>query len=108
MGWEVVIFALALAGVAVGCLAPAGWLPVFKHDKLLHFLAFAMLTVLATLAVRDWAHWPWSLLALLLAGWLIEVLQKLVPGRNFCWRDMAANAGGIASAATIVMLIRAF
>lgn len=108
MGWEVVIFALALSGVALGCLAPAGWLPVLKHDKLLHFLAFAMLTGLASLAVRDWAHWPWWLLALLVTGWLIEVLQKLVPGRNFCWRDMGANAAGIASAATVVLLIRAF
>lgn len=107
MGWEVVVFALALAGVAGGCLAPAGWLPVLKHDKLLHFLAFALLTLLAALALRDWAWWPGCLLGLLFAGWLIEVLQKLVPGRNFCWRDMAANAAGIACAAGVVLLIRA-
>lgn len=108
MNWEVGVFALAMAGVVAGCLAPAGWLPVLKHDKLLHFLAFALLTLLASMALDDWARWPFCLLGLLFLGWLIEVLQKLVPGRNFCWQDMAANAAGIASAAGVVLLIRAF
>ncbi len=32
------------------------------------------------------------------AGVVIELLQFLVPGRGFCWRDVAANAAGIAAA----------
>jgi VanZ family protein len=39
------------------------------------------------------------LAGLLLAGWLIECLQQLVPGRGFSWRDMAANAAGVAAGA---------
>ena len=39
-----------------------------------------------------------ALAAVFVASWLIEVLQNLVPGRNFCWRDMAANTAGVACA----------
>ena len=44
------------------------------------------------------------LLGLLVAGWLIECLQALVPDRRFCWRDMAANAAGIAFATVAAQL----
>lgn len=108
MGWEVALFILALAGVSVGCLLPANWLPLLPHDKWLHFFAFAGLTVLAARITPVGVSLLFTLGALLLAGWLIEVLQKLVPGRNFCWRDMAANAAGIAVAAVGILLVRAF
>ncbi|AKU24024.1 VanZ family protein [Massilia sp. NR 4-1] len=107
MAWEWICFGLALAGVALGCLLPAGWLPLLPHDKLLHFLAFAGLTVLAGRIAPDWAQLQYWLLGLLVAGWLIEVLQKLVPGRSFCWRDLAANAAGIAVAASAILLVQA-
>ncbi|UMR31016.1 VanZ family protein [Massilia sp. MB5] len=101
------VFGLAMAGVALGCLLPARWLPLLPHDKLLHFLAFAGLTVLAARLAPGWAELRYWLLGLLVAGWLIEVLQKLVPGRSFCWRDLAANAAGIAVAASAILLLQA-
>ncbi|NVE01399.1 VanZ family protein [Massilia sp. BJB1822] len=107
MAWEWMVFGLALAGVVAGCLLPARWLPLLPHDKLLHFLAFAGLTVLAARLAPDWAELRYWLLGLLVAGWLIEVLQKLVPGRSFCWRDLAANAAGIAVAASAILLLQA-
>jgi len=108
MGWELMVFVLAGGAVSAGCLLPAGWLPVLPHDKLLHFVAFAGLTVLAAQVAPAWPQLlPW-LVGLLLAGWLIELLQKFVPGRSFCWRDLAANAAGIAAAATGILLVRAF
>ena len=48
------------------------------------------------------------LLGLLVAGWLIECLQALVPDRRFCWRDIGANAAGIAFAAIGAQLYVSF
>lgn len=105
--WELFFFMAALTTVAAGCLAPAGWLPLLPNDKLLHFLAFGGLTLLATRIAPDWDEQRYWLLGLLVGGWLIEVLQRWVPGRAFCWRDLAANAAGIATAAGAAALTHA-
>lgn len=100
------MFLAAAVAVAAGCLLPARWLPLLPHDKLLHFLAFAGLS---TLALRIEPAWPWRALwltGLLLAGLAIELLQKLVPGRSFCWRDMGANTAGIGTAILVFGLLQ--
>ncbi|MES2298112.1 MAG: VanZ family protein [Pseudomonadota bacterium] len=86
---------------AAGCLVPNRYLPRLPNDKLMHFGAFAVLSALALHMARDRAEAALWLLALLVAGWLIECLQILVPERAFCWRDVAANAGGIACSAIL-------
>lgn len=105
MAWELIFFLLALAVVSAGCLAPSGWLPVLPNDKLLHFGAFAALTLLALRLAHGWRELGYWLVGLLVAGWVIEVLQNLVPGRRFCWRDLGANAAGIAVAACCAPLL---
>ena len=107
MRWEMILFALAGALVVFGCLLPNAWLPPLPNDKLLHFLAFGGLTALALrMAPSGGAAWAW-LAGLLLAGWLIEILQGWVPGRRFCWRDLGANAAGIATAALLTQALTA-
>lgn len=108
MSWELWLFVAALAAVAIGCLLPSGWLPVLPNDKLLHFGAFAGLTVLATLNAGSYRALGWWVLGLLAAGLLIEILQNLVPGRSFCWRDQAANVAGIGAAALCSPLLLHF
>lgn len=98
MSWELLVFIAAAGAVIIGCLLPAGWLPPLPHDKLLHFGAFLVLTTLALRIAPDWEGRIVWLLGLLAAGLVIEMLQKSVPGRSFCWRDMAANTAGIAAA----------
>jgi len=106
MAWNMLIFIMAISAVTLGCLLPAGWLPLLPHDKLLHFVAYAGLTVLAWRLAPAWPQFLLWQLGLLLAGALIELLQQLVPGRSFCWRDLAANAAGISAAAGSILLIR--
>lgn len=106
MSWELIVFVAAACAVALGCLLPARWLPLLPHDKLLHFIAFAGLSTLALLIEPDWSRRLVWLLGLLLAGLAIELLQKLVPGRSFCWRDMGANTAGIAAATLAFGLIK--
>ena len=95
------ILLLAFGGLVVtaGCLAPKHWLPPLPHDKLLHFVAFGGLSLLAGRIAETQIELLTWLVGLLLAGGIIEGLQIFIPGRNFCWRDIAANTAGIVSAA---------
>jgi len=99
MSVDLICFCVAIVIISLGCLLPSGVLPILPHDKLLHFLAFGGLTLIAAHIAADWEQLRYWLLGLVVAGWLIEVLQIWVPGRNFCWRDMGANVAGIAVAA---------
>jgi hypothetical protein len=99
MGWNMVLFGAAVSAVTAGCLVPNRWLPRLPNDKFMHFAAFALLSVLALRMAGDRAEAALWLAGLLVAGWAIECLQALVPDRRFCWRDIGANAAGIAAAA---------
>lgn len=99
MGGEVILFVGVAVALSAGCLMPNRWLPKLPNDKLMHFAAFAVLSALA-LRIADGAFESAAwLLGLLAGGWVIECLQSLVPDRAFCWRDIGANAAGIAFAA---------
>lgn len=94
----VVLFALTGALVLWGMLTTSprvpGW--VCRHDKLMHFLAFAWLAVLAQAALPEFsAGLLWMGLSAL--GLLAEGLQHLSASRRFCWRDALANSFGAAS-----------
>jgi hypothetical protein len=89
------LFICACALVVAGCLVPNRWLPRLPNDKLMHFGAFAGLAALALAVAGSRTEGALLLGALLVGGWAIECLQQLVPDRSFCWRDIAANAGGI-------------
>jgi len=102
------LLGLAMAAVCVGCLVPNRWLPPLPNDKFLHFASFAVLSGLALRVADNPLEAVLWLAGLLVAGWLIECLQSLVPDRHFCWRDLAANAAGIAFAAGCAMVYSTF
>lgn len=90
--------------MSAGCLVPNRWLPSLPNDKLMHFSGFAVLTLLALRIAHGRTESLLWLCGLLVAGWLIECLQQLLPDRGFSWRDIAANAGGIVFAALCAWL----
>ena len=92
---ELVLFIIGACAVFCGCLLPKRWLPALPNDKLLHFAAFGGLTLLAGRMAESKMELIAWLAGLLLAGLIIEGLQSRVPGRAFCWRDMAANTAGV-------------
>lgn len=94
-----VLLGMAMSAVCVGCLVPNRWLPPLPNDKFLHFAAFAVLSLLALRVAQGRTEAILWLLGLLVASWVIECLQALVPDRRFCWRDIGANAAGIACTA---------
>jgi len=106
---DLLLLGMAMSAVLVGCLVPNRWLPPLPNDKLLHFASFAVLAGLALRVAQGRTEAVLWLLGLLIAGWLIECLQgAFVADRRFCWRDMAANASGIAFTACAAQLYASF
>jgi VanZ family protein len=105
MGWEMMAFVGAATALCAGCLVPNRWLPPLPNDKLLHFAGFAVLSALALRVADGRTEAALWLTGLLVGGWLIECLQALVPDRKFCWRDIAANAAGIAFVAVCAQIM---
>lgn len=109
IAWPWIGFIVGALGVSAGCLLPPRWLPpLLPNDKLLHFLAFGGLSLLAGQIATNEIKLAWWLAGLFIAGWLIEVVQKWVPGRDFCWRDLAANTAGIVLAGYSLLLLDAY
>lgn len=73
---------------------------VHRHDKAMHFGAFALLAALAQVTwpgATAYALW----VSLSLVGLLTEGMQHMLTSRRFCWRDATANALGAAAALTL-------
>ncbi|MFZ6768246.1 VanZ family protein [Undibacterium sp. Di26W] len=99
------LFALSAMLVCVGSLLPAKWMPPIKHDKFAHFVAFGGMVLIARILVANLHELAaWSV-GLLVAGFCIELLQGFVPGRQFCWKDLLANAAGISSGLLVCLLL---
>jgi VanZ family protein len=105
MRWESVVFLIGLVAIPLGCLLPAHRLPALPNDKLLHFVAFGGMALLAGRLVEGEARVLLALAAVFAASWLIELLQNRVPGRRFCWRDLGANAAGVLCAGACLVLL---
>ena len=95
MSLEITIFTITFAAICLGCLVPASWLPPLRNDKWMHFVAFAVLSIMAKIMTSSPSELAIWFCGLLVAGLCIEILQHWVPGRSFCWRDMAANTAGV-------------
>jgi hypothetical protein len=93
--FEFLLFGGAFLLFFMACLIPARWLPPLPNDKLLHFLAFAVLAFLLKFVADSKSELLLYFCGLIFAGWGIEVLQNWVPGRKFCWRDIGANTAGV-------------
>ena len=89
------LFFAAIILIVSGSLAPAHWLPPLPNDKFLHFFAYAGLSFFIVLLTRTYQDLLLCLSGLLVAGIIVEGIQHFVPGRQFCWRDIIANAAGI-------------
>lgn len=77
---------------------------IHHADKVLHFLAYLVLTGLAFLFVRQIKPFVKCCVALIIYGGIIELLQSFMPGRYMSFADFVANIGGIAFAVMLVKI----
>lgn len=89
-----VLFGVAALAAIVAALRPISTQPFWgSHDKLMHGLVFFGLSALFVSARGEFG---WRAAVLLAAGGLVvEVLQVLLPTRQFSLLDLAANLAGI-------------
>jgi VanZ family protein len=105
MEWKLTLLVGGSLVFAAGCLVPNRWLPAkMPNDKLMHFVAFAVLGLLALGQAHGYRQAAAWLAGLALTGAAIECLQQLVPDRGFSWRDIAANTAGVAFAGVAAQL----
>jgi VanZ family protein len=104
-----ILFIGAFLGVTVLSVVPAPQMSGLESDKLSHFIAYSVLTLLLVLSLSGSRGLPrgfWvALVLVLLYGVLIEVLQHYI-GRQFDLNDMVANAVGVALGAGTGLLAR--
>jgi len=97
MAWGAILMATALAP----SLGPIEDIDIVSHqDKIVHLLEYVVLAVLTSFALlrgtRRPVEWIWrvTLASVAAYGVLLEVLQVLVPERDFSPLDLAANVLG--------------
>jgi hypothetical protein len=85
-------------------------LRLLMADATLHFLSFALLT---WLLCRDLVRPPRLFISSLkiasvslIYGLFIEIIQRFLPYRTFSFRDLLADAAGIASACFLFLIMR--
>jgi VanZ family protein len=75
------------------------------NDKVEHFAAYAALGALPAMDGFGGPRVRFLVFGLvLLLGGLLEILQKLSPGRSCDWLDFAADTGGALAGAALVRL----
>ncbi len=93
--------------LAIGSLVPTEMLPrqaATIWDKGQHAVGFAWLALLGLLTHRQK---PWTLLiALLLYGGIIELLQAVTGWRHAEWQDLLADGIGLLIGTTIWLFMR--
>jgi VanZ family protein len=101
-----VLFWLSLLVVAWLVVMPQESLPSVKlWDKAAHTLAFLGLMLLCGIAYRQQLKLSTLVLLLFAFGVAIEIVQYLLPHRQFSLLDMAANSLGILAALPLMMPI---
>jgi VanZ family protein len=88
-----ILFLPALAGVLGGELSPMGDGGLLIWDKLLHFTAYFILSLLATTALRAGRNALLAVLGLIALGGALEIIQGFI-GRDAELMDEAANTLG--------------
>jgi VanZ family protein len=101
--WPSILWALV---ILILTIVPSNKIPEPPHwaisfDKLIHLLLFMVLGLLILFGrqinSKIWRKpqlW-WIVSMLISYGLLLELFQILVPGRNFSWMDLVADAIGV-------------
>ena len=101
------LFWFALLAVLVLSMSPGVAVKVIPaSDKVMHFIAFLVLTVLLWSAYKLPKPYITSILILGAFGFAIELLQYFVPYLRFSLLDFAADVAGVVAGGVLYTLLR--
>jgi VanZ family protein len=100
-----ILFLPVCAGVLGGELGPSTGEPPF-WDKAVHFTAYFILSALAVTALRFRKKALLAMLALIILGVALELIQGMI-GRDMSALDEIANTLGVIAGAAAVWVFRA-
>jgi VanZ family protein len=105
------LWILSVVIVIAGSLASADALERFGglaggHDKIGHFLAYTVLTLLPGLIFRNPSDRIITALAMTILGGTLELAQRFVPGRSSEPADMITNICGVLAGYLVSQLLR--
>ena len=105
------LWVLAVVIVIAVSLATADTLQRFGdlgggHDKVGHFLAYTILTLLPGLIFRNPSDRVITALTMIVLGGALELAQRFVPGRSSEFADMIANFSGVVAGYLCSHLLR--
>jgi VanZ family protein len=87
---------LVFIGITIlSLLPPKSIEKLGEHDKINHFIAYAILSLNVGLVVKKLKTYLLYLPLLIGYGILLEYCQAFVPGREPSWLDALANAIGV-------------
>jgi VanZ family protein len=87
---------LVLIGITVlSLLPPKSIEKIGEHDKINHFIAYAVLSLNVGLVVKKLKTYLLCLPLLIGYGIILEYCQGFVPGRQPSWLDVLANSIGV-------------
>jgi VanZ family protein len=87
---------LVFIGIAIlSLLPPKSIEKIGEHDKINHFIAYAVLSLNVGLFVKKLKSYLFYLPLLIGYGLLLEYFQGFVPGRQPSWLDVLANSIGV-------------
>jgi VanZ family protein len=87
---------LVFIGITVlSLLPPKSGVELGKHDKVNHFIAYAVLSFNYGLVVKKLRKHLWGLPFLIAYGLFMEFCQGFVPGREQSFLDALANSLGV-------------
>ena len=90
-----IISSIYLVALIIVSLVPlSGVQSPGNTDKIAHFVAYAVLGVLAYFTAGSFRKRVYLFISVIALGIVLESVQYLIPGRSFSYYDMAANMAG--------------
>ena len=105
-----IAFLSCVALIVVSSLVPSGLPPAIGvHDKIAHFGAYALLTLLGMPLVATLRARAFLLLSIVGLGATLEAVQAIVPGREASGGDLVADGlGALTGVVLWFALLRAY
>jgi VanZ family protein len=98
---------LVFTGIAIlSLLPPKSIEKIGEHDKINHFIAYAVLSLNVGVVLKKLKTYVFFLPLIIAYGLLLEYLQGFVPGRQPSWLDALANSMGVLFGLILMFLVR--